>query len=173
MGTVCRQLGFPHFTPRSLRKFGIVRLLRSGVNVKLVSKWQGHQDGGKLILDTYRHKMSDRMTIFSRMTHQDTARYSDVVDDTVQVSEPNCREVLASLRRSRSRGLVRTARLDPRHPSGPRARKWNCFIQGGPKSGWPKRVIREWLIFAIFSTRARFGVSTLKALCMSKGHCDA
>jgi hypothetical protein len=25
------------------------------VNVKLVSKWQGHQDGGKLILDTYSH----------------------------------------------------------------------------------------------------------------------
>ena len=64
--TVCRQLGFPHFSPRSLRKFGIVRLLRSGVNVKLVSKWQGHQDGGKLILDTYSDIISDSDKAFER-----------------------------------------------------------------------------------------------------------
>jgi integrase len=64
--TVCRQLGFPHFSPRSLRKFGIVRLLRNGVNVKLVSKWQGHQDGGKLILDTYSDIISDSDKAFER-----------------------------------------------------------------------------------------------------------
>ena len=43
--TVCRQLGFPHFSPRSLRKSGIVRLVCNDVNVTLLSKWQGHQDG--------------------------------------------------------------------------------------------------------------------------------
>jgi integrase len=64
--TVCRQLGVPHFSPRSLRKFGIVRLLRNGVNVKLVSKWQGHQDGGKLILDTYSDIISDSDKAFER-----------------------------------------------------------------------------------------------------------
>ena len=64
--TVCRQLGLPHFSPRSLRKFAIVRLLRSGVNVKLVSKWQGHQDGGKLILDTYSDIISDSDKAFER-----------------------------------------------------------------------------------------------------------
>ena len=64
--TACRQLGFPHFSPRSLRKFGIVRLLRSGVNVKLVSKWQGHQDGGKLILDTYSDIISDSDKAFEQ-----------------------------------------------------------------------------------------------------------
>lgn len=64
--TVCKQLGLPHFSPRSLRKFGIVRLLRSGVNVKLVSKWQGHQDGGKLILDTYTDIISESDKEFER-----------------------------------------------------------------------------------------------------------
>ena len=63
---MCCQLGFPHFSPRSLRKFGIVRLLRNGVNVKLVSKWQGHQDGGKLILDTYSDIISDSDKAFER-----------------------------------------------------------------------------------------------------------
>jgi hypothetical protein len=43
-----------------------VRLLRSGVNVKLVSKWQGHQDGGKLILDTYSDIISDSDKVFER-----------------------------------------------------------------------------------------------------------
>jgi integrase len=63
--TVCRQLGFPHFSPRSLRKFGIVRLLQRGVNVKFVSKWQGHQDGGKLILDTYSDVIGDSDKAFN------------------------------------------------------------------------------------------------------------
>ena len=48
LDTVCKNLGYPHFSPRTLRSMGIVRLLRAGVNVKLVAKWQGHQDGGKL-----------------------------------------------------------------------------------------------------------------------------
>jgi integrase len=51
--TACRELKLPHFSPRALRRRAIVEQLRSGINVKLVSKWQGHQDGGKLILNTY------------------------------------------------------------------------------------------------------------------------
>jgi hypothetical protein len=30
-----------------------MRLWKSGVDKKLIAKWQGHQDGGQLILDTY------------------------------------------------------------------------------------------------------------------------
>ncbi len=59
LDTVCKNLGYPHFSPRTLRSMGIVRLLRAGVNVKLVAKWQGHQDGGKLILDTYSEVISE------------------------------------------------------------------------------------------------------------------
>ena len=38
------------------RTFGqalIRRLWQSGVDYKLIAKWQGHRDGGKLILGTY------------------------------------------------------------------------------------------------------------------------
>ena len=31
----------------------IVEAYRAGVDVKTIAKWQGHQDGGKLIMDTY------------------------------------------------------------------------------------------------------------------------
>ena len=49
----CKALGFPSFSPRSLRQFGIVRQLRAGLHYKLVAKYQGHGDGGVLITKTY------------------------------------------------------------------------------------------------------------------------
>jgi integrase len=54
----CKALKLPHFSPRNLRQYGIVRLLRAGLPVKLVSKYQGHQDGGRLILSTYSEVVS-------------------------------------------------------------------------------------------------------------------
>jgi len=49
----CRRLGLPHFTQRNIRQALIRRLWQSGVDYKPIAKWQGHQDGGRLILDTY------------------------------------------------------------------------------------------------------------------------
>ena len=33
----------------------ITRAIERGVDVKVIAEWQGHKDGGKLILDTYSH----------------------------------------------------------------------------------------------------------------------
>ena len=33
----------------------ITRVIQLGIDVKTISEWQGHKDGGKLILDTYSH----------------------------------------------------------------------------------------------------------------------
>lgn len=49
----CQRLGLPHFTQRNLRQCLILRLWKAGVDKKLIAKWQGHQDGGQLIMDTY------------------------------------------------------------------------------------------------------------------------
>jgi integrase len=49
----CERLGLPHFSQRNLRQCLIMRLWKLGVDKKLIAKWQGHQDGGQLILDTY------------------------------------------------------------------------------------------------------------------------
>jgi integrase len=51
----CRRLGLPAFSQRSLRRMFITRAIELGVDVKVVAQWQGHRDGGKLILDTYSH----------------------------------------------------------------------------------------------------------------------
>jgi integrase len=51
----CRRLGYPPFSQRSLRRLFITRAIEKGVDVKVIAEWQGHKDGGKLILDTYSH----------------------------------------------------------------------------------------------------------------------
>jgi integrase len=50
-----RRLDYPPFSQRSLRRMFITRAIQKGVDVKVIAEWQGHQDGGKLILDTYSH----------------------------------------------------------------------------------------------------------------------
>jgi len=50
----CERLNYsPAFSQRNIRQSLIQRLWQAGVDVKLISKWQGHRDGGRLILDTY------------------------------------------------------------------------------------------------------------------------
>jgi integrase len=49
----CKRLGYYIFSQRNMRQALIRCLWQSQVDHKLISKWQGHQDGGKLILDTY------------------------------------------------------------------------------------------------------------------------
>lgn len=55
LGNSCKRLGYPHYSQRSLRRMFITRAIERGVDVKVIAQWQGHKDGGKLILDTYSH----------------------------------------------------------------------------------------------------------------------
>jgi integrase len=50
-----KRLGFPNFTQRSLRRMFVTRCLELGIDVQTIARFQGHKDGGKLILDTYGH----------------------------------------------------------------------------------------------------------------------
>lgn len=51
----CDRLKLPGYTSRSFRHTFITTAIERGVDVKVVAQWQGHRDGGKLILDTYSH----------------------------------------------------------------------------------------------------------------------
>jgi len=51
----CRRLRLPPFSQRSLRRMFITRAIEKGVDVKVIAEWQGHRDGGQLILSTYSH----------------------------------------------------------------------------------------------------------------------
>lgn len=51
----CKRLGLARFSHRSFRRMFITRAIEKGVDIKVIAEWQGHKDGGKLILDTYSH----------------------------------------------------------------------------------------------------------------------
>jgi integrase len=68
----CKRLCFPRFSHRSFRRMFITRAIERGVDVKVIADWQGHRDGGKLILQTYSHvrpEHSNRMAAL--MTDQE------------------------------------------------------------------------------------------------------
>ena len=69
ISAACRRLNLPGYSHRSFRRMFITRAIEKGVDVKVIAQWQGHKDGGKLILDTYSHvnpihsqRMATRMT---------------------------------------------------------------------------------------------------------------
>ena len=53
--SACKRLKLPAYTQRSLRRMFITRCIEKGIDVKVIAQWQGHRDGGKLILGTYSH----------------------------------------------------------------------------------------------------------------------
>lgn len=53
--SACSRLKFPHYSSRSFRRMFITTAIERGVDIKVIAQWQGHRDGGKLILDTYSH----------------------------------------------------------------------------------------------------------------------
>lgn len=56
--SACNALGLPLHSPRNLRQMGIVHQLEVGLKPKIVAKFQGHQDGGILIMNTYSEVIS-------------------------------------------------------------------------------------------------------------------
>ena len=53
IAAACKRLKLPAYSHRSFRRMFITRAIERGVDVKVIAEWQGHKDGGKLILDTY------------------------------------------------------------------------------------------------------------------------
>jgi integrase len=53
IANACRRLNLPQYSHISFRRMFITRAIERGVDVKVIAEWQGHKDGGKLILDTY------------------------------------------------------------------------------------------------------------------------
>lgn len=55
LSAACAKLGLPQYSSRAFRRMFITTAIERGVNVKVIAEWQGHKDGGKLILSTYSH----------------------------------------------------------------------------------------------------------------------
>jgi integrase len=51
----CKRLNLPPYSHRALRRMFVTRCIEKGIDVKVIAEWQGHKDGGRLILNTYSH----------------------------------------------------------------------------------------------------------------------
>jgi integrase len=65
----CARLGLPNYTARSLRRMHITRCLELGIDPQTIAAWQGHRDGGQLILRTYgRVSKAHQMNMAARLS---------------------------------------------------------------------------------------------------------
>lgn len=55
LSAACKRLELPAYSQRAMRRMFITRAIQKRIDVKTIAEWQGHKDGGKLILDTYGH----------------------------------------------------------------------------------------------------------------------
>jgi integrase len=55
VAAACRRLNLPNYSQRSFRRMFVTRAIERGIDVKVIAEWQGHKDGGALILRTYSH----------------------------------------------------------------------------------------------------------------------
>ena len=49
----------------------ITRAIERGIDVKVISEWQGHRDGGRLILQTYSHVNAAHSERMARLMSDD------------------------------------------------------------------------------------------------------
>jgi len=56
--TACLKLKLKNYTARNFRQMTIIDQLRKGVMPKTIANWQGHQDGGVLIMEVYSEVIS-------------------------------------------------------------------------------------------------------------------
>jgi integrase len=55
IAAACKRLKLPAFSHRAFRRLFVTTAIQRGVDIRTIAEWQGHKDGGKLILATYSH----------------------------------------------------------------------------------------------------------------------
>jgi len=59
------------YSQRAFRRMFITRVIQKGVDVKVIGEWQGHKDGGKLILGTYSHVFDSHSSRMAQLLTDD------------------------------------------------------------------------------------------------------
>ena len=70
----CKRAGLPHFSQRNLRAMAIRKLWEAGTDVKVIAKWPGHNDGGKLIMTIYTEVFGSSSESYERQQMENAAR---------------------------------------------------------------------------------------------------
>jgi integrase len=73
LDNACKRLNLPNYSARAFRRMFITRALELGIDAQTIASWQGHRDGGQLILRVYA-RVSEEHTrkMASLMTNPNT-----------------------------------------------------------------------------------------------------
>jgi integrase len=71
LSSACKRLGLTPYSQRAFRRFFITRAIQKGVDIKVIAEWQGHKDGGKLILGTYSHVFDGHSSRMAQLLTED------------------------------------------------------------------------------------------------------
>jgi integrase len=104
--SACQRLGYPCFSQRSIRAYLIRRLWQAKVDVKLIAKWQGHSDGGKLILNTYTEVFGGNDADYISAELAKLAAPSAPQDKSVTLSAAEHETLLAELQALRAKSTA-------------------------------------------------------------------
>jgi len=79
LSNACERLGYPDYTARAFRRMHITRCLELGIDPQTIAGWQGHTDGGALILKVYgRVSQAHQMAMAERLSPKITPLPSPV-----------------------------------------------------------------------------------------------
>ena len=98
----CQRLKYPPFTQRSIRAYLIRRLWQAKIDIKLIAKWQRHNDGGKLIMNTYTEVFGGSDAAYVSAELAKLAASSEGQAKSVTLSATEHEQLLAELRKSRA-----------------------------------------------------------------------
>ena len=59
LDAACKRLNLPKYSARAFRRMFITRALELGIDAQTIASWQGHRDGGQLILRVYARVSDD------------------------------------------------------------------------------------------------------------------
>ncbi len=85
LDSACKRLKLPRYSARAFRRMFITRCLELGIDAQTIAQWQGHRDGGQLILRVYA-RVSDAHT--QRMAAKMSAPSADNITKTPSTATP-------------------------------------------------------------------------------------
>ncbi|MBK1875592.1 tyrosine-type recombinase/integrase [Pelagicoccus mobilis] len=67
LATACRKAGLPKFGHHCMRHFFVSNAIEKSIDFKVIAEWVGHNDGGKLVSETYGHLRNSHSREMARL----------------------------------------------------------------------------------------------------------
>jgi len=88
--SACARLGLPDYSPRAFRRMFITRCLELGIDPQTIAEWQGHRDGGQLILKVYGRVSKAHQTRMANLLAPDQSKDAPTDKKIIPMPQSAC-----------------------------------------------------------------------------------